>query len=55
MGQQNIKKTTKKKKPKKKELMQNCGQCDRGPSKPEETTQFVCNKKEMGFAPKKLT
>lgn len=46
MGQQNIKK-----KKQKKELMQNCGQCDRGPSKPEETTQFVCNKKEMGFAP----
>lgn len=36
---------------KKNESMQKCGQWDCGPSKPEETIQFVCNKKEMGFAP----
>lgn len=30
---------------------QKCGQCDCGPSKPEETTQFIRNKKKMGFAP----
>lgn len=30
---------------------QKCGQCDCGPAKPEETTQVICNKKKMGFAP----
>lgn len=40
---------------KKKRKIKNCGQCDCGPSKPEETTPFVCNKKKMGFAPSKLT
>lgn len=36
---------------KKNESMQKRGQWDCGPSKPEETIQFICNKKEMGFAP----
>lgn len=27
------------------------GQCDCDPSKPEKTTQLICNKKKMGFAP----
>jgi len=35
--------------------MKKRGHCDRGPSKPEETIRFVCNRKEMGFAPLKLT
>lgn len=32
----------------KNESMRKCGQCGCGLSKPEETIQFVCNKKEMG-------
>lgn len=40
MGQQEKKK--------KKESMRKCGQCGCGLSKPEETIQFVCNKKETG-------
>lgn len=36
---------------KKIESMQKGGQCDCDLSKPEETIQLICNKKEMGFAP----
>lgn len=43
--------TTKKKEKKNEKKDQKSGQCDGGPSKPEETTQFICNKKKMGFAP----